>query len=136
MDDTEEADRVSVNIAKLLTEQTFTFSARGLALLHERIFDGVFKFAGSFRTCNSSKREWVLRGASVLYVSCAEIKPAPEYDFATEKEFSYKGLSPTEMIRHFVRFISGIRQIHPFREGNTRQPPSLPLNSFGQWGFL
>ena len=86
---TEEADKVSANITKLLNEQTFSFSPSGLAAIHGRVFEGVFKFAGTFRDCNISKKEWVLRGESVLYVSFSEIKRALQHDFDNEKEFSY-----------------------------------------------
>ena len=132
---TEEADKVSANITKLLNEQTFSFSPSGLASIHERIFDGVFKFAGTFRKCNISKREWVLRGQSVLYVSFAEIKPALEHDFNNEKEFSYRDLPPVEMIRHFAKFISGVWQIHPFREGNTRTTAVFAIKYLRAMGF-
>ena len=43
-----------------------------------------------------------------------------DYDFNTEKQFNYKGLSLTEVIKHLVKFTSDIWQIHPFCEGNTR----------------
>lgn len=134
-DKTEEADKVSANITKLLNEQTFSFSPAGLAAIHGRIFDGVFKFAGRFRDCNISKREWVLRGESVLYVGFAEIKPALEHDFNNEKEFSYKNLMPDDMIKHFVKFISGIWQIHPFREGNTRATAVFAIKYLRAMGF-
>lgn len=64
-----EADKASVNIRRLLTEQTFAFTLVGLTSIHRRIFDGIFKFAGQIRDYNISKREWVLRGESVLHVS-------------------------------------------------------------------
>jgi len=118
--DTEEADKVSANITKLLNEQTFSFSPSGYAAVHKRIFDGVFKFAGRFRDCNITKKEWVLCGDTVLYVGFDEIRPALEHDFAREREFCYKGITLPEIIQHFVKFISGIWQIHAFREGNTR----------------
>ena len=132
---TEEADKVSANITKLLNEQTFSFSPAGLAAIHGRIFEGVFKFAGSFRDCNISKKEWVLRGESVLYVSFAELKQALQHDFDLEKEFSYKSLDHTEMIKHFTKFISGIWQIHPFREGNTRTTAVFAIKYLRAMGF-
>ena len=133
--DTEEADKVSANITKLLNEQTFSFSPSGLAAIHGRVFEGVFKFAGSFRNCNISKKEWVLRGESVLYVSFAEIKQALQHDFDMEKEFSYKNLNHSEMISHFAKFISGIWQIHPFREGNTRTTAVFAIKYLRAMGF-
>ena len=132
---TEEADKVSANITKLLNEHTFSFSPSGLAAIHGRVFEGVFKFAGTFRDCNISKKEWVLRGKSVLYVSFAEIKRALQHDFDNEKEFSYKNLDHYEMIRHFAKFISGIWQIHPFREGNTRTTAVFAIKYLRAMGF-
>lgn len=132
---TEEADKVSANITKVLSEATFSFSAAGLAALHGRIFDGVFDFAGTFRKCNITKREWVLRGATVLYVSHLEIKAALDYDLATEEAFRYQTLSQTEMVRHFAKFISGIWQIHPFREGNTRTTAVFAIKYLRAMGF-
>jgi len=131
----EEADKVSANITKLLNEQTFSFSPAGLAAIHGRVFEGVFKFVGTFRDCNISKKEWVLRGESVLYVSFAEIKRALQHDFDMGKEFSYKNLDHTEMIRHFGKFISGIWQIHPFREGNTRTTAVFAIKYLRAMGF-
>ena len=132
----EEADKVSANITKLLNEQTFSFSPSGLAAIHGRVFEGVFKFAGIFRDCNISKKEWVLRGGSVLYVSFSEIKRALQHDFDNEKEFSYKNLDHDEMIRHFAKFISGIWQIHPFREGNTRTTAVFAIKYLRAMGFV
>ena len=132
---TEEADKVSANITRVLNEQTFSFSPAGLAAVHGRIFEGVFKFAGTYRECNISKKEWVLRGESVLYVSFAEIKQALQHDFDVEKEFSYKNLALTDMITHFAKFISGIWQIHPFREGNTRTAAVFGIKYLRAMGF-
>lgn len=134
-DKTEEADKVSANITKLLNEQTFSFSPAGLAAIHGRIFEGVFQFAGTFRNCNISKKEWVLRGDSVLYVSFAEIRQTLQYDFDTEKEFRYRDLAPADMISHFAKFISGIWQIHPFREGNTRTAAVFAIKYLRAMGF-
>ena len=40
---TEEADKVSANIAKLLGEEAFVFSPVGLISIHRRIFNGVLR---------------------------------------------------------------------------------------------
>ena len=132
---TEEADKVSANITKLLNEKTFSFSPNGFANVHGRIFEGVFKFAGRFRDCNITKKEWVLRGDTVLYVGYDEIRMALEHDFSKEKEFSYHGLSPMEIIKHIVSFISGIWQIHAFREGNTRTTAVFAIKYLRSMGF-
>ncbi len=43
-----------------------------------------------------------------------------DYDFATEKQFSYEGLSVDAAVKHLAKFTSDIWRIHPFGEGNTR----------------
>ena len=78
----------------------------------------------------------MLRGESVLYVSFSEIKRALQHDFDNEKEFSYKNLDHSEMIRHFAKFISGIWQIHPFREGNTRTTAVFAIKYLRAMGFV
>lgn len=132
---TEEADKVSANIAELLNEKTFTFSPMGYISIHRRIFNGVFKFAGSLRDYNISKKEWVLRGDTVLYTSAAELRMTLDYDFAQEARFDYRTLSPSEMIVHFARFISGLWQIHPFGEGNTRTTAVFAIKYLRSMGF-
>ncbi|MDR1500691.1 MAG: Fic family protein, partial [Tannerellaceae bacterium] len=119
-EDTEEADKASANITELLNEQTFAFTVAGLTAVHRRIFDGVFKFAGKIRDYNITKKEWVLEGDSVLYVSAPDIRKAIEYDIEQEKVFDYIGLSMEQVVSHITKFVSGLWQIHPFGEGNTR----------------
>ena len=57
---TEEADKASANITKLLNEQSFAFTVAGLTAVHRRIFDGVFKFAGKIRDTISQRKNGYL----------------------------------------------------------------------------
>lgn len=134
-DDKQEADRVSANITKLLGEETFAFTVAGLTAIHRRIFDGIFKFAGKIRDYNITKNEWVLRGETVLYVSAADIKNAMEYDLQQEREFDYRSLPMDEVVRHIAKFVSGIWQIHPFGEGNTRTTAIFTIKYLRSLGF-
>ena len=119
-EDIKEADEVSKNIVRVLSEPSFSFSVQGLAGLHRRIFKGVMKHAGDFRQYNITKKEWVLDGETVLYGPFEDLTRTIEYDLEQERSFRYKGLTQVQMIEHIARFISGIWQIHPFPEGNTR----------------
>ena len=118
--ETKEADIVSSRITQLLGEKTFQFSPAEWMTIHRRLFEGIFDHAGKIRTYNITKKEWVLKGDTVIYASWNSIKDTLDYDFRTEKEFSYEGLSLNESIKHLVKFASDIWQIHPFAEGNTR----------------
>lgn len=132
---TEEADKVSAAITSILSEKTFTFSPEYLLSIHKRLFEGIFKFAGQIRDYNITKREWVLDGETVLYCDSFMIRRALDYDFAREREFTYDGLSPSDAARHIAGFISGIWQIHPFREGNTRTTAVFAIKYSRSLGF-
>ena len=134
-DSTKEADIVSVRIAELLSERTFQFSPAELQSIHRRLFEGVFKHAGQFRTYNITKKEWVLNGSSVFYASYDSIRDSLNYDFGNEKDFSYSGLSVNEAVRHIAKFTSDIWQIHPFCEGNTRTTAVFILKYLQTFGF-
>lgn len=119
-DRTREADLVAARIAELLGEQAFQFSPIEWQNIHRRLFTGIFDHAGQWRTYNISKKDWVLQGKSVIYASYESIASILAYDFKTEKEFVYAGLSLPAAIKHLAKFTSDIWQIHPFCEGNTR----------------
>lgn len=76
-DRTEEADKVSARITELLSEQSFTFSPLEYISIHRRLFEGIYEHAGKIRDYNITKKEWVLNGEMVLYVS-AESQSAAE----------------------------------------------------------
>ncbi len=117
---TEEADKVSVRIAKILSERAFTLSTNEYISIHKKLFDGIFPHAGVLRYYNITKKEWILNGETVIYGSATELKATLDYDISKEKKFSYKNLSSQEIIHHLALFISDLWQIHAFSEGNTR----------------
>lgn len=132
---TDEADGVSARIARLLAEYTFTFSPAMLASIHRRLFDNILPRAGRYRQTNIKKREWVLDGASVLYSSCDMIGATLDYDFEQERLFSYKGIDLPRVVKRISNFVSGIWQIHPFGEGNTRTTAVFTIKYLRQLGY-
>ena len=79
---TEEADKVSVRIAEILSETAFSFSPNEYISIHRRLFQGIYSHAGKIRD-----------------------RATLEYDFSQERDFSYKGLSMDEMIHHLAIFV-------------------------------
>ena len=132
---TEEADKVSARITELLEEDTFSFTPAEYQRIHRKLFDGIFKFAGQYRSYNISKKEWVLDGSSVLYNPCENLKETLDYDFAEERKFDYTAASTEEAIRHIASFIAGVWQIHPFGEGNTRTTAVFLIKYLRSFGF-
>ncbi len=134
-DRTEEADKVSVRIAKILSERAFSFTPNEYISIHKKLFTGIYKHAGKIRDYNITKKEWVLDGATVLYGSASELRATLEYDFLEEKKFSYKNLSMDEIIHHLAVFVSRLWQIHIFGEGNTRTTAVFFIKYLRTLGF-
>lgn len=134
-DEKQEADKVSANISRILSRQTLDFTAKGFVALHRRIFEGVFKHAGQVRQYDITKREWVLRGDTVNYLNYEDLWRALDYDINAEKSFSYQGLTGDEIIAHITKFVSGLWQIHPFGEGNTRTTAVFVIQYLRSIGF-
>lgn len=132
---TEEADKVSVRIAQLLSEQSFIFSPAQYLSIHKRLFEGIYAHAGMMRDFNITKKEWVLNGDTVMYGGATELKATLEYDLDREKMFSYKNLTMDEIISHLAIFVAGLWQIHVFAEGNTRTTAVFFIKYLRTLGF-
>ena len=135
-EDKEEADLVSGNISKLLQTDAFTYSVAGLAAIHRSIFEGVFKHAGHFRDYDISKKEWVLQNDSVLYGRWQDLRMTIEYALEQERQFDYTALNKDQTIEHLAKFVAGLWQIHPFREGNTRTTAVFTIKYLRSLGFF
>ena len=118
--ETEDADKVAVNIVRILLSEKLDLSIEGLSTLHRSIFDGVYENAGTPRTTEISKREWVLGGDSISFTEVEQLLPSLEYCISKEKYFSYDGISTDSLISHLAKFIAEIWHICAFGEGNSR----------------
>lgn len=134
-DEKQEADEVSGNISKLLQTDAFTYSVAGFAAIHKAIFDGVFKHAGRFRDYDITKKEWVLRGDTVQYARWQDLRMALQYDLDQERKFDYSDLDKDQMVEHIAKFVSGLWEIHPFGEGNTRTTAVFTIKYLRTLGF-
>ena len=131
----EEADKVSVRIAQLLSEKAFVFSPAQYIAVHQKLFNGIYKHAGKIREYNITKSEWVLDGDTVMYGGASELRATLEYDLSVERAFSYKGLSMDQIIKHLAIFVSRLWQIHVFAEGNTRTTAVFFIKYLRTLGF-
>ena len=82
-----------------------------------------------------TKREKVLRGDTVDYAPASDLTETLDYDMWRERKFSYEGLTADEAVEHLAEFISGIWQIHPFPEGNTRTTAVFAVRYLRHLGF-
>lgn len=132
---TEEADKVSVRIASLLTEKAFSFTPKEYVAIHRKLFTGIYPHAGQLRDYNITKKEWVLNGDSVIYGSATELEATLDYDFSQERAFSYRNLPTNAMIKHLAEFVARLWQIHIFCEENTRTTAVFFIKYLHTLGF-
>ena len=132
---TEEADKVSTRIARLLSEKAFVFSPTQYISIHKELFRGIYSHAGKIRDYNITKKEWVLDGDTVSYGSALNLRETLDYDFSQERAFRYNGLTMNETIHHLAIFVSRLWQIHVFGEGNTRTTAVFFIKYLRQLGF-
>jgi fido (protein-threonine AMPylation protein) len=134
-EDTREADIVSSRIVSLLEERAFSLSPTQLKTIHGTLFEGLLATPGTYRTYNITKREPVLQGDTVWYAPANTIEATLNYDVGCERNFSYRGHTKEATVRHIASFISGIWQIHPFEEGNTRTTAVFAMRYLRSRGF-
>lgn len=132
---TEEADKVSVRIASLLTEKAFSFTPKEYVAIHRKLFTGIYPHAGQLRDYNITKKEWVLDGDSVIYGNATELEATLDYDFSQERAFSYRNLPTNTMIKHLAEFVARLWQIHIFCEGNSRTTAVFFIKYLHTLGF-
>lgn len=134
---TKEADLVSNRIAELLGNPSFTFAPTALLSIHKYLFQEVLPdtWVGKIRTEDITKCEDVLGGDTVHYAGHLDIMPTLEYDFDRERQFDYSDQSKQSQVEHIAEFVSGVWQIHPFREGNTRTIAVFTIKYLRNKGF-
>ncbi len=129
-----EADIVSVRINEYLRESKFRLHPLALKQIHRYIFEGLDGFdAGEYRKYNVSKKEPVLFGKSVRHEDWQNIEAYLEYDI--EKELKAINKRTVFSLEEFTDFITGIWQIHPFKEGNTRTVAVFTIQYLNYLGF-
>lgn len=130
-----EADRVAARINILISEKSFTLSTEELLSIHQRLFDGVFPFAGQIRKNNIAKDEWVLMGDTVIYGDAYHLRTSLDSCLKKERFTSFASLDDDERIAHFARFCAEMWQLHPFSEGNTRTTAVFMIKYLRKLGY-
>lgn len=131
---TKEADIVSGRIVEYLRTAEFSLHPLALKQIHRVIFEGFSDYRpGEYRKMNISKSEPVLFGKSVRYEDYRNIEDYLEYDIREEQKRQEKGFATdTEST---AEFISGLWQIHPFSEGNTRTVAVFTIQYLKSLGY-
>ena len=70
-----------------------------------------------------------------MYSPARDLKAAIAYDLQQEREFDYTGLDMSGIVSHIAQFTSGLWQIHPFGEGNTRTTAVFIIKYLRSLGF-
>ena len=114
-----EADVTGYTMAALYNTPFNQFDSQALLEVHRIIFGDLYPWAGTSRTIQMSKPEYVLGGDTVRYSYPKEIKK--ELAAACKEIPPLKKVKDREeLIFRILRITAKLWQIHPFREGNTR----------------
>ena len=120
---TEEADKVSARITRILSDKAFVFSPAQYISIHKELFKGIYSHAGRLRDYNITKKEWVLEGDTVSYGSALNLRETLDYDFYRRERSSTAGLQWRRLfgIWHYLyqdcgRSMYSGRGIHELRQ--------------------
>ena len=119
-----EADIVTANIKKILSDNSFYLNSKELFAIHRRAFDNVFKHAGKLRDFDIED-----------FINYKEVRDAVESELENEDEFSYEYLDDTAKARHLSVFVSNLWLIHPFCDVNARVIAVFVIKYLRSMGF-
>ncbi len=130
---TEKDAIIAKRLQDMIKTGDFTFEIEYLKEIHKYLFSDVLDTAGTFRTTNISKPEIILNGESVKYVNYYDIIPYLAYDF---NEYRASLSKPSnKKLNSLTNFTSGIWQVHPFMDGNTRTVLAFILQYLNKLGY-
>ena len=115
-----EAEQSRANMMLLYEQGFHGFTPGGLQSIHRFLFGDLYDWAGRFRIINIAKREKLLAGRSVWYSNDEAIPDDLTAAFQGIQRQDWKAMSREAFVSAISRCFARIRQIHPFREGNTR----------------
>lgn len=126
---TDEADKVSQRIVKLLSDGWFDLSASMLTYIHGELFkdlEDVTYQPGRYKDDLYFKLEPILNGDSVMYAAPGSIDAYLDTAFRHEQQYRYDLVPGSRSYlswadaNNYADFISKVWSAHPFMEGNTR----------------
>lgn len=116
-----EADFISSRIVELeYNEIEEDISLNFFKLIHFKLFQDIYEWAGEFRKINIEKYERVLHGLSIKYEGFENIESKMNEIFEYIKNMQIKDMSKDELLDYIVDISVKLWKVHPFREGNTR----------------
>jgi len=130
-----EAEISSANMMLLYEKGFSDFSVIGIKAIHKAIFDGIYSWAGEFRTINVMKRENVLAGKSVWYSNAVDIERDLNIGWDTINRIDWKSLDVKKFAKNIAHTFPILWQTHPFRDGNTRAIVMLMTFFVEHYGF-
>jgi fido (protein-threonine AMPylation protein) len=132
----DEADIVSVRIAKLLETKTFTLTENSLKAIHKKLFANFKEYTpGKYRRHDIIKKEWVLDNDTVQYGHWDMLEDEIALLINKEQHFDYSSRSTKEQVQHIADFVSEVWVQHAFLEGNTRTTAVFAIKHLRSIGF-
>lgn len=134
-----EADLVAARIVEVVEAGGFSASPVFLRRVHAKLFKGLIAapYDSSYRDFNIGKPEPVLAGMSVSHSDFHDFdgQLAYEFDRVRQKGLADVSLPGVEGLSGLFGLLSGVWQIHPFAEGNTRTVATFAVMCLRTLGF-
>lgn len=134
-----EADIVAARIVEVIEAGGFSMSPAFLKQIHGRLFAGIIEapYDSAYRDFNVGKSEPVLAGDSVSYSDFHDFDSQLSYEFDRIRRQGAVDVSVPGVkgLSKFIDFVSGVWQIHPFAEGNTRTVATFAVMCLRSFGF-
>lgn len=113
-------DDSKIRYDKIINEDDFILGVDYLRCIHEKLFTGIYDFAGKFRNTNMTKKEVILNGDSVAYSDCRMILQDLVNAILLQYKLDYSSMNMEEVVKNISVFTANIWKTHPFIDGNTR----------------
>lgn len=113
-------DDSKIRYDKIINDNDFILGVDYLRCIHEKLFTGIYDFAGKFRNTNVTKKEVILNGDSVAYSDCRKILQDLVNAILLQYKLDYSSMNMEEVVKNISVFTVNIWKAHPFIDGNTR----------------
>lgn len=113
-------DDSKIRYDKIINDNDFILGVDYLRCIHEKLFTGIYDFAGKFRNTNVTKKEVILNGDSVAYSDCRKILQDLVNAILLQYKLDYSSMNMEDVVKNISVFTANMWKTHPFIDGNTR----------------
>ena len=115
-----EADICFLNLIELEGMSVDKNNSETIKMIHKRLFNQIYDWAGEYRTIPLSKLELVVPGLNLKYTEPVDIPDMLEQKIADMESEDWNSGNLDDFAEKLAKHSTEIWKVHPFRDGNTR----------------